>query len=112
MNALENLTTEMTEWIGDHFGLDSDEVAELEHVELTTDSVSEIEGRWHQHVTDLSHLSRDEKQAVLQRAKPFRPRIVDGREVRLYDEVQVAKGQQRIKAVVIDLADERFVATY
>jgi hypothetical protein len=44
--------------------------------------------------------------------KPFTPRVVEGREIRLYDGVQVAKGQQRIKAVVIDLGDERFVALY
>lgn len=110
--AVDKLTTEMKELLCDHFSLDADELDMISHVELTTDSADDVRRRWVEAVSDLSHLSRDDKHAVLQHARPFFGRIVDGCEVRMYDRVQVLKGQPRIKAVVIDLGDERFVALH
>lgn len=94
------------ELAADHLSQEPDSIAWVE----TVLALSEVSLDWHSCVRDLSHLDRDTRRAVLQRSRPFEPRMVGDVAVVLYTEVQPRKGDQRRNAVVVDLGDVRLVA--
>lgn len=105
------LSSDIIEAIVDHFGsFDADEHAE--HATETDATVEEIEAAWHAYTRDLSHLPRDERQAVLSRSKPYTPAVIDGCNVRLYTDVQASKGQPRKTCAIVDLGNGRIVYAY
>lgn len=110
MNAAM-LPPEVIELVAEHLGLEGADELDFGSTDRTT---TEIEAGWNECVRDLSHLPRAEKREVLQRTKPFEPRMIecDGQSfaVHLYDGVQVAKGEPRVNAAVVDCGDNRFVA--
>lgn len=104
--TIANMTKQIEDIICQHLSIDEMDEA---HVETTSGTVQEIESRWNEFCRDLGHLSRDERRDVLARSASFRPRVIDGAVVILYNEVQVLKGKPRVSAAVVDLGHERMI---
>ena len=109
MTATDQLTDAVADIIMEHLSLmDHEELAEVTSIQSAT--VAEIEAEWNEWTRDLSHLSRDDRRAVLARSRQFTPRIVDGVAVHVYTEVQGLRGQERRDVVIVDLGDARLLA--
>lgn len=103
------ITNKIVGIICDHLCMEPNDLPEYSTVsDLTAVGLQE---HWYQCSRDLSHLKRNERLAVLQRDMPYKPLIVDGLEVTLFNDVQVAKGQPSTKAVVVDLGGKRLIVT-
>lgn len=98
-------SADVLERVCEHLSLAADELV----IESTTDTVDGVTGRWHGFATVLSHLSRVEKQQVLQRSRPFTPLTVDGVQLTLFTDVQVLKGMTRVTAAIVDDGSTRHV---
>jgi hypothetical protein len=102
------LNDEIIELVAEHLGCDADEV----EFHSADERPEEISAHWNECSRDLMHLSRDERQAVLQRRGEFRPRTVGGASVHLFNDVQPRKGQPRVKAAIVDFGDRCQIASY
>ncbi len=100
------ITNEILEVVADHLGFDLDE---LEPHSAGAKSFESITTQWHDKVRDLSHLDRAARQSVLQNRTPIDPLVIDGCEVRLYEEVQAYKGDQRKSVAIVDVGGERII---
>ena len=102
------LSQSQTETLADHLGVDADDLDLVE----TRETVAQLESAW-EFTRDLSHLTRDQRRAVLTRSAEYTAAVIDGCEVRLYTEMRSASnGGPRCKAAVVDCGDSRIVSIY
>lgn len=75
-----------------------------ERMRVVAEPAEAIYGAWAEAVWDLSHLTRAEKDRVLQydRNAPPSWRILEGARVCVFRSVQTRKGQPRVSAVIVD----------
>lgn len=106
--SVTELPAEVVEVVCEHLSVDVDDAGDM-IAETTSQTADQIAAHWHERTRDLSHLSRDERQGVLQGAAPFRPWAVAGCDITLYTDVQVLRGQRRVAAAVIDTGERRVV---
>lgn len=110
MNAA-TLPVDVREVVAEHLSVDDADELVCESSDLP---VAAIEAGWNECVRDLSHLSRAERQSVLQRTAPYRPRVIecdgDHWAIHLYSAVQMLTGQPRVAAAVLDCGNCRLVA--
>ena len=105
-SKLETLTDDIREEVASHLSCETDELSPVE----TTETVEQIESVWHDCSRDLSHLTKAERTAYLQRSvSTCRPNLVDGLAVHLYSDVQSRKGDARHSVAVVDIGDSRLV---